>query len=281
MPLEKQIWLADVKEDFYPDSSFLNEATDMSGNVNNDVINLAEAGVDPIVLINNTTYPVNATVPSETPLSLQINTYDTESTIVRNAEVVELAYDKRKLYTSKHQKALRNKFGNHAIHAYAPATGATGTNKILLDAAGTGSIIDLLIDAEKHYNEVDASEEDRVIALCPKDQAAMAKESKTLYREIMAKPGTVAYGFKIYRYSKTPYYNKTNSAKLAFGAATDANSVQASVFFLGSEVMKATGTFDFFDRLKDPDIKGDKFNYQMRALALSIRNKYMGAIVRA
>ena len=62
----------------------------MSSLVNNDVINFVEAGADPAVLKNNTTYPISATVASDTPLSVTLDYYDTESTIVRNAIAVEL-----------------------------------------------------------------------------------------------------------------------------------------------------------------------------------------------
>ena len=52
--LQKEIWVNQIKENFYPDSSFLNYAKDFSGLVENHAINMAEAGVDPKVLINNT-----------------------------------------------------------------------------------------------------------------------------------------------------------------------------------------------------------------------------------
>jgi hypothetical protein len=54
--LNKEIWLAEIMEKFYPDWSFLSVVRDLSMFVENNTINLAEAGVDPNVLINNTTY---------------------------------------------------------------------------------------------------------------------------------------------------------------------------------------------------------------------------------
>ena len=46
--------------------------------VNNNVINLAEAGVDPDVLINNTTYPVPIQERTDTPLTLALDYFDTK-----------------------------------------------------------------------------------------------------------------------------------------------------------------------------------------------------------
>lgn len=277
--LATEIWLPDVMEDFYPDNSFLSEPEDMSQFVNKDVINLAEAGVDPDVLINNSTYPIPETVVNDTPHSLELDTYDTTSSIVRNAVALELAYDQRTLYTNKHKKALLKKMGTKAIHAYAPQQN-NGFNPVLIGVE-TDSILDMIIELEQKFNDLDVDEDSRVLVLNSKDQAAIAKESKTLYKEVMAKPGSVLYSFKIYRFSKNPAYNKTTGQKIAFGAALNsATDVTASVAFHSNEVMKAQGTFEFFNRLKDPDIKGDKFNYQMRALALPKRSKYCAAIVR-
>lgn len=277
--LATEIWLPDVMEDFYPNYSFLSEAEDMSQFANKDVINLAEAGVDPEVLINNTTYPIPETVVNDTPHSLELDTYDTTSSIVRNAVALELAYDQRTLYTNKHKKALLKKMGTKAIHAYAPQQ--NNAFNTVLTGAPADSILDMIIDLEQKFNDLDVDEDSRVLVLCSKDQAAIAKESKTLYKEIMARPGSVLYSFKIYRFSKNPAYNKTIGQKVAYGAAVNPTTdVTASVAFHSSEVMKAQGTFEFFSRLKDPDIKGDKFNYQMRALALPKRNKYCAAIVR-
>jgi hypothetical protein len=277
--LAAEVWLPDVMEDFYPDNSFLREAEPMDQFVTKDIINLAEAGVDPDVIINNTTYPITETVANDVPHSLALDTYDTTSTIIRNAQAVELVYDQRTLYTNKHKKALLNKFSTKAIHAYAPQSN-NSYNPVMVGTT-SDSVLDMIIDLEQKFNDLDVPEENRVLVLCSKDQASIAKENKALYKEFMAKPGSVLYSFKIYRFSKAPAYNKTTGAKIAYGAALNPTTdILASVAFHSGEVMKAQGTFDFFSRLKDPDVKGDKFNYQMRALALPKRNKYCGAIIR-
>ncbi|MFO0485244.1 MAG: hypothetical protein ACK51A_06235, partial [Sphingobacteriia bacterium] len=68
--LNKEVWLSLIKEQFYPDFTFLNEALDLSAFVQNDVINLAEAGVSPNVLKNNTTYPVPASTRADVGITL-------------------------------------------------------------------------------------------------------------------------------------------------------------------------------------------------------------------
>lgn len=277
--LAVEVWIPLVLEDFYPKNSFMTAAYDMSSMVDNDKINFAEAGADPTVLKNNTVFPIPANVAEDQPLNVELDTYDTDSTIVRNAIAVELAYDQRLLYANKHKKALAAKLGRDAAYAYAPAAHG-GTNNVL-NLGANDSVLDAIIDMRKHYDEVDDDGSERVLVLSPSHQAAIAKEDKALYKAIMAEPGSVLYSFKVFTYSKNPLYIVDGLTKAAQNAAYNDEIHKVSSFtFLGGEVMKAQGTLTLFSQLKDPDIKGDKFNFQMRALARSLRNKYAGAILK-
>ena len=84
--LQKEIWVNQIKENFYPDSSFLNYAKDFSGLVENHAINMAEAGVDPKVLINNTTYPIKIVQRVDKPIRVELDLFETENTLVRRPE---------------------------------------------------------------------------------------------------------------------------------------------------------------------------------------------------
>jgi hypothetical protein len=279
--LAQEIWLPDVMDLFYPDSSFLSQPTDLSSLVNMDVINMADAGADPTVLVDNTVYPIAEADAGDNALALTLKTYDTTSSVVRNAVALELAYDQRQLYTNKHKKALLQKFGVDAAYAYAPAA-ASAVNPIVdgtADAAGV--ILDRIIDLQTQFNTMDAPVDGRTLILDPNHAAIIAKEDKLLYKSFESTPGAMLFGFKIYMFSKNPIYVKSGLTKAALGTAyVGATHGRSSVAFLNSEVMKAQGTFKLFSVLNDPSRKGDVFNFQMRGLAKSIRSKYMGAIVK-
>lgn len=278
--LAKEVWVPLVKEDFYPNSSFLTSAFDMSALVDNDKINFAEAGADPNVLKNNTTFPIAEAVATDSPKDITLDTYDTDSTIVRNAIAIELVYDQRVLYVNKHKKALRKRIGQDAAWAYAPTQNSTGNKNPVLNLAGGDSFIDAIIDLQAKYNEFDDDGTNRNLVLCPAHQAKIAKEDKVLYKAIMAEPGSMLYGFKIYAYSQNPIYT-TAGVKATQGTAFVSGTHKlASFAFIGDEVMSAMGTVDMFDRLRDPDVKGDKFNFQMRALVSPLRDRYRGAILQ-
>src|SRR6185437_14671098 len=56
--LLKEIWISALMEVYYANYTFLTRSQDMSMFVENNTINLADCGVDPNVLVNNTVYPV-------------------------------------------------------------------------------------------------------------------------------------------------------------------------------------------------------------------------------
>ena len=53
--LNKQIWTSQIMKNYYLEASFLAYAKDFTDNVNFDIINMADCGFDPEVLVNNTT----------------------------------------------------------------------------------------------------------------------------------------------------------------------------------------------------------------------------------
>ena len=91
--LNQEVWISQVMENFYLDTSFLTKVKDFSGWVDNDAINLAEAGMDPEVLINNTTYPIAIVQRVDKPVKIGLDTFETKNTLVRRPQVIEYAYD--------------------------------------------------------------------------------------------------------------------------------------------------------------------------------------------
>lgn len=279
--LAQEIWLPDVMDNFYPDSSFLREATDMSSLVENDAINLAEAGADPTVLVDNNVYPIPETDASDTPLRQVLKTYDTTSTVVRNAVALELAYDQRQLYTAKHKRVLLQKLAFDAAYAWAPTQNAALNPVLDATADNAAEILDRIIELQTQFNTVDAPLDSRILVLDPVHAGIIAKEDKKLYKSFESEPGKMLFGFKTFMYSKNPLYVKATGVKAAQGVAFNGGTHARSSFaYVKSEVMKAQGTFKLFSTLNSPQHKGDVFNFQMRALAKALRDKYRGAIIK-
>jgi hypothetical protein len=294
--LRKEIWIAQVMEQYYQVPSFLNVEgiQDMSENVDNDTINLAEAGIDPTVLINNTTYPVAIQDRDDTALTLSLDTFDTVNTVVRNAEQKELAYNKMESVIRGHRNALVNSTSLKASHAYTPSSNGTFTPVLATTGADNGSSFKLITEDDvfrlgEKFDDVDAPEGMRYLVLHSRHWNELVRTSTTLkeqrYRQTLGdiRRDFMELGsFRILKYRSAAVFNKSTGVKKAWGAAAAPSTDTISSFaFVAPEVMKAVGTTDMFDRLRDPEARGDVIGFQQRFVALPIRNKHIGAIYSA
>lgn len=286
--LNKEIWIDTLMENFYPDGSWLSGVVDMTQFVENNTINLAEIGVDPTVLVNNTTYPVPANVRTDNPLAIPLDRFDTENTIVHNAEAVELSYDKRASVIKQHKDALRAFGYRRAAQAYGPQSNAAFTPVINTTGGNTsgGQKAITIADVAKMqrlFNEAELPEEGRRAILHPIHVESLLAEDKSLFKQFVnLKEGQVLRfcGFDFFTFTRNPVYLHNTNAKKAWGAAVTGNdSEAASIFFVTSEVMMADGTYDMFIRENDPELRGDMIGFQKRFVALPMRSKGQGAIV--
>lgn len=284
--LNKEVWLPDLQEGFYADDSLMAEFVDLSAFVENDIINLAEAGVDPEVFVNSST-AIPYAQRTDVPIALQLDTLDTENTLIKNIETAELSYDKRKSILAGHVNALRMWFFQKALFNIAPTADAAFKPLLTTTGADDGTGRKRLTFADvrrlkRRFDQERIPSEGRVIALSSTHEEDLDLEDKDLFNRIMDKK--VIYGFKIYSVADQdlPRYNKTTGAKMAWqAAAAPATDSTASVIWHNREVMKCRGNADMFLREKDPELRGDMYGFQQRALSAPIRNKGVGAIYSA
>lgn len=294
--LLKEIWISQLMEKYDQVPSFLNVAgiQDMSALVENNTINLAEAGVDPDVLVNNTTYPIAINERTDTALALPLDFFDTVNTVVRNSEAVQLAYNKMESVIRRHRQSLVNKTAGKASHAITPTQDGAFTPVIGTTGADNGSSFKLITEADVFklagaFDLNDAPDGERYLVLHSKHFNELVENSQTLKEQRYRLPsGNVGRelmelaGFKILRYSSEAIFNKSTGVKKAYGAAAAPTTDTISSFaFVASEVMKAMGSVEMFSTLADPGARGDIVGFQQRFLSMPLRNKYLGAIYSA
>lgn len=296
MGVFKEFWLSVIKEQFDQVPSFLQAVTDLSQFVENNKLHLAEAGVDPDVLINVANYPIPIVDREDIPYELSLDTADSENTPIRGVEKVQLSYDKTASVTRRHAAAILNKIAAYATFNFSPS--ADGTYTPVIPTTGNTAMVsgfkditedDVLILADK-FDAIDAPDGDRALVLHDKHYNQLLKTS-TILREqqkFMGKKGKIdreilnLYGFDIFKYKSKAVYNKSTGQKKAWGAAAAPSTDTISSFaFVGSEVMKAFGDMDMYFRLKDPEHRADIIGFQRRFAVLPMRNKYIGAIYSA
>lgn len=283
--LNKEIWLPELMEGFYANDSFLVESRDFSAFVENSNLNLAEAGVNPDVLLNNTTYPIPINDRADLPISIPLHTFDTENQRVRHARKVELVYAKLQSIVFGHKQALRMTFMQMAAHSIAPAadtaltpvlktTGAVKANGL------TALTFDDIITLSEKFDEAEIPSEGRCLILSAEHMGDLKKEDIKAYKDMM-KEGVLGE-FKVYKLAskRLPMYNTFDDSKLAYGGVATATHVTASIAWQKNEVCRASSDFDMFQKeaKNNPEERADVIGFAMRGIFMPIRDKGVAAI---
>jgi hypothetical protein len=282
--LNKEVWLPEIIEKFYPDAGLLSYGKNLDAWVDNNTINLQEAGVDPDVLINNNTYPIPISNRTDIPHALPLMRLDTENTVYQDAVEVEESAGKRSSVIEGHRKALQAKLLQLAAHAWAPAgdsanTPIVQTASAVVNVKGFKSLrFEDILAMELKFDELEIPSDGRVIALSPMHAMDLMIQDLPMYKAIWNE--NKLFSFKIVRCSQTPWYDPTGTlTKKAFGAAVVSTDLPSSLAFHDDSVARCIGTFDMYSRLKDPEYRGDIIGFNVRALTLPVTGKYIGAIV--
>lgn len=282
MAIEKQTWIAMIKEAMVPDTSFLSRSVDMSEFVEYNKINLAEAGVDPKVLVDNKSFPIASSQREDTPLELLLHTFDTENTIVRNIEEKESAYAKMESVVRSHRNALRRQLAAFAANNWAPQTNADFTPvraaSGAINASGQKALsFEDILQLRNWFTGRDVPVDSIVLVLNAIHEADLMGEDMKLYKDMMSS-GKI-FGVSYYTSSVLPYYTAADGTKKAYGAAVVPDTdTQASIMYCDTEVMRAMGTTEVFAKYKDPEQRGDVIGFQQRFTALPIRNKFISTL---
>ena len=285
--LNQEVWVKQIMEKFYPDSSFLNFMRDFTSLVDNDKIHLADAGIDPAVLINNTTYPIAVSQRVDTPIEIPLDLFETENTLIRRPEVIERSYDQLESVLYGHRMSLRAKTAIKAAHAVAPVTDSLYTP--VIQATGAANLdgfkklqFEDILRLKRRYDDLDIDRDKRYLVLNPRHTEDLILEDKKAFKDILefenGQPKKVA-GFGILEFTKNPTYNSTNNQKKAFGAASVSTDAYSSFSFYGDEVMKADGMLHMYSVIDDPKERGAIVGFDKRFICLPIRNKAIGAII--
>lgn len=279
--LQKEIWIADLQENPIPDHSFVGASVDMSEHVDNNILHLQEAGIEPIThenffkLNSNAELPIAdiQDIPNEVPLSI----FSTEVTIHRNLEEVELAYDKRASIVNRHKSSLAKAIGKRAAYAWTPSE-SNESNKLI--KIGGDSIIDAIVDLRAFYMDLD-QHESLNLCLTAEHWSRVKKEDSKLYKDLMAEKNKVYADFKIWNYSQSPVFT-ADGTKKPFDSMREETDVKSSFAWISNEVFTCIGDTEVYLEQGKARIQADLLSYGQRALVGNIRAaspKYLGAII--
>jgi len=255
------------------EATFLDGIPDSSSIVNNDVIHLVEVGVDPDVLINNTTYPIPLQALDDKDIAIKLDKFQTKVTPITDDELYALSYDKMARVKESHGNSINDSKFAKAAHALC-AQKNTATTPVLKTTGEkdpvTGRLkmtANDLLNLKRALDKLKVPAQGRRLVLCS-DHANDLLEVSQVFKEqynINRNDGTVGrlYGFDIYEFGNNPLYT-TAGVKKDVGATAEAGEFQSSFAFYTQRVFKATGSTKMYysEAATDPEYQRNKINFR-------------------
>lgn len=255
------------------EATWLDGIPDSSSIVNNDVIHLVDVGVDPDVLINNTTYPIPLQALEDDDIAIQLDKFQTKVTPVTDDELYALSYDKMSRVKESHGNAINDSKFQKAAHALCaqqhtsktPVLATTGSRD-----AETGRVklcMQDIINLKRALDKLKVPAAGRRLVLCS-DHVNDLLETDQRFKEqynIDRGNGTIGrqYGFDIYEFANNPVYS-SSGVKQAVGYTPQAGEFQCSFAFYVPRVFKATGSTKMYysEAGTDPEYQRNKINFR-------------------
>lgn len=271
----KEIWTGELVKYLRRglEATWLDGIPDSSSLVNNDVIHLVDVGVDPDVLVNNTTYPIDLQTLDDADLTISLDKFQTKVTPITDDELYAISYDKMTRVKESHGNAINDaKFAKsaHAMCAKAntdktPVLKTTGERD-----AQTGRLkmrMADLIELKRSLDKLGVPAAGRRLVLCSDHVNDLLGESQNFREQynINRTDGTVGrqYGFDIYEFANNPLYTVAGEKK-DLGSTAESGEFQCSFAFYTQRVFKATGSTKMYYSAAetDPEYQRNKINFR-------------------
>lgn len=255
------------------EGSWLDGMSDQSSIVDNDVIHLVEVGVDPDVLINNTTYPIPLQALDDKDIPISLDKFQSKVTPITDDELYAISYDKMARVKESHGNSINDAKFTKAAHSLCASKNTTKTPVLMT----TGEVVpetgrkrlttNDLVSMKASLDNLRVPAANRRLVLCSDHVNDLLLVNQSFERQynIDRNSGKVGnlYGFQIYEYGNNPVYTVAG-VKKAVGAVAEEGEFQCSFAFYTPRVFKATGSTKmyFSEAQKDPEYQRNKINFR-------------------
>lgn len=300
MPMEvmrsgvlKEIWTGEMVKALrgFLEGTWLDGIPDNSSLVENDAIHLVDVGVDPDVLVNNTTYPIPVQDLTDSDISISLDKFQTKVTPITDDELYAISYDKIARVKESHSNAINDSKFAKAAHALCAQSNSSKTPVLTTsgerdEATGRVKLTTKdLIAMKRALDNLKVPVDNRRLVLCP-DHVNDLLEADQNFKEqynINRGEGTVArmYGFDIFTYGNTPLYTIAGEKK-AVCATADTGEFQCSFAFYTKRVFKATGSTKMYWSAAEnnPEYQHNKVNFCHRFICM-FKKADAGVVMRS
>jgi len=294
--LEKEIWRDEMLAQLRAESNahFEGIADYSEDLMNGSVLHLQDIGVDPEILINNTTYPIATVTRTDADIALTLDLLETKNTKIPYQTLFSIPYNKIVSVNEQHKETLMEGYVAKGTHAVAPAVNTANTPVLTTtgtaDALGRKALLPAdIVRLKKAFDDLKVPQVGRRLVLCPAHVSDLLSIDQTFEKKynvdhVEGKIGRL-YGFDIYEYPTNVCYDPAvaGGTKKAYGAAVLDTDALASVAFHEKRVWKAMGDLIPFLREAgdDPENRATVIGYSLRAMINSTKATGAGAAIGA
>lgn len=276
-----EIWTGELVKALreFLSGTWLGGIPDQSSIVNNDIIHLVDVGVDPDVLINNTTYPIPLQALDDKDIAIELDKFQTKATPITDDELYAISYDKMARVKESHANAINDAKFAKAAHALCAQENTAKTP--VLQTTGevdpeTGRrklTVKDVVRLKASLDNLKVPTSNRRLVLCPDHVNDLLLAEQTFREQFNIDRNTCKvgnlYGFEIYTYGDNPIYT-TAGKKKAVHAEAEAGEFQCSFAFYTPRVFKATGSTKMYysEAATDPEYQRNKINFRHYFIAM-------------
>ena len=269
--------------------TWLSEVTSKDNWVGNNAIKIPKRKGDsaPLVLINNTVYPMVSSGRDDEQVVVSLNKYSTENRHVTQDELYSIAYDKEGDINMELKEELEIKVTEHALYSISPVQNSATTPVLETTGTADGTRKRLckadVIRLKAGLDKISVPKTGRIWVMSSVHANDLLLEDSAFEKGYQNRTdGSIAinyYGFKIYEEVYTPTYHATTKVKLAFDSVTAGRT--SSIIFHKSSCVKAKGTVDRFarDRKADPENRKSVVGYDLYFGCFAIQDQGLAAII--
>lgn len=280
MGVQKEIWIRDIVEGFFPDDSFAAKAVNDDAFVEGgNKVHVPNAGAPAGVKKNRSELPAKATKRTDTDVEYPLDEYTTDPILIPNADTVELSYDKRQSVIRQNKQELIRQAHEGLLVSWAPrkdnCISTTGSAKPAHLAIATGNrksvTVEDILKLQTKFDEEDIPQTGRYLLL-----------DATMYTELLSsmtntdkigffqaadvKRGVVGqlYSFDVMKRSTVLRYAVAEGAVTALATAKAATDCAAGLAWHEESVRRALGVVKMFDESDSPTYYGDIYSFLVR-----------------
>ena len=126
MALNKEQWSADIQENRFKNNAILSRAVNHDLWITNKTVHIPQAGANPSVTKNRTSFPASIAQRTDTDLTYDVNAYYLDPIMIEKAQEAHfISYDKRMSVMGQQLSTMEEYITNNVLYAWAPSGSAT------------------------------------------------------------------------------------------------------------------------------------------------------------